>query len=313
MSSIWLVFYINNIYKSNQYKFLKSIRTYNIVIIILLVLRFIYFYVKGNLLYYIEPDLAPAYFEILIFSISIVTIILLYFMLNILLSFLEKSFTKSQNIMVFILGLIISLIFVIKSFFPEYLGSFFNWPNLIIENVFIFNLIVNNLEFLIIIIFYFVWSKKVKSKDKKRISKLFALFYIICNSLSLITLLILRQFSISTIMIFWIIQLLILSLFILAPFLWIKFVFIEYAQKMSRLVDVNSGLQCLYNKYNISKRERDIIELIIDGKGNNEIKETLFISYHTVKNHLSNIYRKLNVNNRHELVHLFIKGRKTES
>jgi len=70
----------------------------------------------------------------------------------------------------------------------------------------------------------------------------------------------------------------------------------------------NVHLNSLYTKYNISAREQEIIQFIIDGKGNNEIKEKLFISYHTVKNHLSNIYRKLNVKNRHELVHLFMKS-----
>jgi len=107
----------------------------------------------------------------------------------------------------------------------------------------------------------------------------------------------------------WAIQLFILFLFILTPFLWIKFVFIKYAQTMSRLINSNVLLESIYNKYNISEREKEIIQLIIDGKGNNKIKEELFISYHTVKNHLSNIYRKLNVKNRHELVHLFMKSR----
>ena len=305
---VWLILYINNTYKLYPYKFLRSIRTYNIVVLILLVLRFSFFYVRENLLLYIEPGLSPIYLNILTFSFSIVTLLLVYLMLNILLNFNDNSFTKSQNIKVFIAGIFITSIYIFTSFFPEETNFSFSWLNTIIKNLFIFNIIVNNLEFIIIISFYFFWSNRINDKDRKRMSKLFALFYIICNSLSLLALLFIMQINMPELL-RWAIQLFILFLFILTPFLWIKFVFIKYAQTMSRLINSNVLLESIYNKYNISEREKEIIQLIIDGKGNNKIKEELFISYHTVKNHLSNIYRKLNVKNRHELVHLFMKSR----
>ena len=305
---VWLIFYIINTYKYYPYKFLKSIITYNIVVLILLVLRFSFFYVRENLLLYIEPGLSPIYLNVLTFSISIVTLLLVYLMLNILLNFSDKSFTKSQNIKAFIAGIFITSIYIFTSFFPEKTNFSFNWLDTIINNVFIFDIIVNNLEFLIIISFYFFWSNRIKDKDSKRISKLFALFYILCNSLSLLALVFIMQINMPQLL-RWAIQLFILFLFILTPFLWIKFVFIKYAQTMSRLMNSNIHLSSLYTKYNVSAREQEIIQFIIDGKGNNEIKEELFISYHTVKNHLSNIYKKLNVKNRHELVHLIIKSR----
>lgn len=303
---VWLIFYINNTYKSYSYKFLKSIRTYNITILILLVLRFSFFYVRENLLLYVEPGLSPIYLKVLTFSISIVSLLLVYLMLNILINFNDKSFTKSKNIKAFIAGIIIISIYIFTSFFPEKTNFSFSWLDTIINNVFIFNIIVNNLEFLIIISFYFFWSNRIKDKDSKRISKSFSLFYILCNSLSLLALVFIMQINMPQLL-RWAIQFFILFLFILTPFLWIKLVFIKYAQTMSRLM--NSNVSSLYPKYNISAREQEIIHFIIDGKGNNEIKEELFISYHTVKNHLSNIYRKLNVKNRHELVHLFMKSR----
>ncbi|MBE9511525.1 MAG: helix-turn-helix transcriptional regulator [Bacteroidetes bacterium] len=303
---VWLILYINNTYKLFPYKFLKSIRTYNILVLILMALRFSFFYVKENLLLYVEPGLSPIYLNVLTFSISIVTLLLVYLMLNILLNFNDKSFTKSQNIKAFIAGIIITSIYIFTSFFPEKTNFSFSWLDNIINNVFIFNIIVNNLEFIIIISFYFFWSNRIEDKDSKRISKSFALFYILCNSLSLLALVFIMQINMPQLL-RWSIQLFILFLFILTPFLWIKFVFIKYAQTMSRLM--NSNVSSLYTKYNISAREQEIIQFLINGKGNNEIKEELFISYHTVKNHLSNIYRKLNVKNRHELVHLFMKSR----
>lgn len=51
-----------------------------------------------------------------------------------------------------------------------------------------------------------------------------------------------------------------------------------------------------------SERERDIIRLLVAGKSNNEIAEVLFLTVGTVKNYLSQIYMKLNVNDRTKAV-----------
>lgn len=48
----------------------------------------------------------------------------------------------------------------------------------------------------------------------------------------------------------------------------------------------------------LSGREREVLKLVADGKANNEIGETLFISPSTVRNHISSILMKLRVDNR---------------
>ena len=48
----------------------------------------------------------------------------------------------------------------------------------------------------------------------------------------------------------------------------------------------------------LTPREREVLKLIAQGLSNGEIASTLFISEHTVKNHVSNIYRKLGDNDR---------------
>ena len=45
------------------------------------------------------------------------------------------------------------------------------------------------------------------------------------------------------------------------------------------------------------------MELILAGKSNKEIEDKLYISSSTVKNHVYNIYRKLNVKSRSQLSH----------
>jgi DNA-binding NarL/FixJ family response regulator len=48
----------------------------------------------------------------------------------------------------------------------------------------------------------------------------------------------------------------------------------------------------------LSKRETEVIRLIVDGMSNKEISSTLVLSEKTVKNHVSRIFSKLNVNAR---------------
>lgn len=52
----------------------------------------------------------------------------------------------------------------------------------------------------------------------------------------------------------------------------------------------------------LSKQERTIKKLILEGKSNKEIANELFISLSTVKTHITNIYGKLKVSNRQELL-----------
>ncbi|MCG8485112.1 MAG: helix-turn-helix transcriptional regulator [Clostridia bacterium] len=55
-------------------------------------------------------------------------------------------------------------------------------------------------------------------------------------------------------------------------------------------------------EYHLTNREWEIIELVMDGFSNQEISDILFISATTVKKHLSNIFKKLNVNSRTQLI-----------
>jgi len=63
----------------------------------------------------------------------------------------------------------------------------------------------------------------------------------------------------------------------------------------------------LMMKYNISKREIEVIDLICEGHTNQEIADKLFISIETVKDHNSRIFQKTDVKNRTQLAKLFLK------
>ena len=52
----------------------------------------------------------------------------------------------------------------------------------------------------------------------------------------------------------------------------------------------------------LTEREREVVSLMAAGATNREIAERLFLSPHTVKEHTSTLYRKLEVRNRAEAV-----------
>ncbi len=53
---------------------------------------------------------------------------------------------------------------------------------------------------------------------------------------------------------------------------------------------------------NLSIREMEILQLIVDGMENNEIAGKLFISIQTVRNHIRHIYEKLHVHSKSQAV-----------
>jgi len=57
------------------------------------------------------------------------------------------------------------------------------------------------------------------------------------------------------------------------------------------------------NKFGLTRREMEVINLLSLGLKNLEISAKLFISEHTVENHLKSIYQKLGVKNRTSLIH----------
>jgi DNA-binding CsgD family transcriptional regulator len=69
-------------------------------------------------------------------------------------------------------------------------------------------------------------------------------------------------------------------------------------------------LDTILNPYQVSKREKEIAGLILVGKSNKEIKNELFISSHTVKNHIYSMYRKLGIRSRGQLINLILESSK---
>lgn len=60
-------------------------------------------------------------------------------------------------------------------------------------------------------------------------------------------------------------------------------------------------------QFNLSVRERDVLDMVARGLTNTEVSQRLNVSVHAVKFHLASIYRKLHVVNRTEAAVIYIR------
>ena len=70
---------------------------------------------------------------------------------------------------------------------------------------------------------------------------------------------------------------------------------------------VGERADSLIASYELTAREQEILRLILQGASNKDIERKLFISASTVRNHIYNIYQKLRVGSRLELINLIGK------
>ena len=69
-------------------------------------------------------------------------------------------------------------------------------------------------------------------------------------------------------------------------------------------MDSDCNLKQFFSVHRISSQEEDIIHLLFEGRSNREIGDVLFISTGTIKNYTSNIYKKIGVKDRLQLINL---------
>ncbi len=58
----------------------------------------------------------------------------------------------------------------------------------------------------------------------------------------------------------------------------------------------------------LTSRQREILEMLVDGKSYKEISSSLFISLETVRTHIKKMYKVLHVNNKAQAISKYLKG-----
>jgi DNA-binding CsgD family transcriptional regulator len=106
----------------------------------------------------------------------------------------------------------------------------------------------------------------------------------------------------------------VLFLFGIFPIFWL----IRYFQPGAILSEIpvasKNVLDGIEKKYNLSRREREVMDLILKGQSNKEIMRVLFLSHGTIRNHTSNLYQKLGVSSRLKLIQFILnRGKNNHS
>ncbi len=74
------------------------------------------------------------------------------------------------------------------------------------------------------------------------------------------------------------------------------------AQVARRVLNMFTQLNAPRWDYQLTDREKEILQLLVEGKTKNQIADTLFLSFHTIDTHIRNIYTKMHVNSRTDAV-----------
>jgi DNA-binding CsgD family transcriptional regulator len=293
-------FYTNQIKKAYAFLYLRPlghfILFFNLMILVLVVAN----YVKTNL-QISSPNQLPLVYWIGDILISYIAAIgLTYSFLRVVRGLEDKRVSSHLRI-----GFAAGIIILASSYgagFALYVqNDDFRWLYETRNAMYLAILLVP-IMFLIILL---IRGRKMDDADRRKIIRPFCYFYLSGFILLFLSLYFHFQFSPFDIAL--------LLLFInLMPFIWFKWFFMKIYGNVFFLTEMKLILNKIADEHHISNREREILELILQGKTNKEIEDMLFISLSTVKNHIYNIYQKLGVKTRGQLVHLILEAQKKQ-
>ena len=153
------------------------------------------------------------------------------------------------------------------------------------------------------LVFLLLRRGAVSEKGRRRIVAAFAFFYLPC-------VVVISAAVAFNLPLEWLVVSILWLLMNLYPVIWCKRYVLKSYGQAAPVAFHGIQLERILDSYALSSREKEILELMLDGRSNKEIKELLFISIHTVRNHIYNIYRKLGVRSRGQLIRLIMEAQK---
>ncbi|OGU57018.1 MAG: hypothetical protein A2V66_05495 [Ignavibacteria bacterium RBG_13_36_8] len=291
-AGVWIVFYIRQVYKSYGNTFLRRLIWVSVLLNLWLLISLMSKYININVTYfYSSTRIAWGYILRHPVSTIIFTGMILTFLLSAAELFGYKVSITTRNIFtgIFIVVLINYLMgFVLYVNNPA--SQWLDYTDIILHTA--------GISITYVALSYLVMFNSQEGNRKYAV-KIFGIFYAI----------VFLPFAAFVFMIPM--KLTILSgLFILSnlfPYFWLRYFFSKYYVDPLRLFSGDGLFDHIVEKYQVSKRESEIMELLLKGKSNKEIERELFISLHTVRNHIHNLYQKLGVNSRGQLINLILE------
>ncbi|OGU55647.1 MAG: hypothetical protein A2V66_10230 [Ignavibacteria bacterium RBG_13_36_8] len=285
------------IYKEYRFEYLRShiymLTGFNVVIFS----NIIESYLKIVVPIEKHPVILHPYFNVILFILPLILIITTYHAFIFIWGLIDKKIPRTVKI----LSYVVALLFIAVQIY-YFITSASVWDTPL--NYFS----AMTIQFL----FYFVWwyllgmvfppARKIKNAGRKKAVELYAGIMLIMGFIYFFLTIAGVYELISMNM-----QMLLLG-FVLLGFFLFPVTFIKWFFKQFR-GDYDSSpkftIDELAEKYSVSRREIEIIKLVLKGKSNKEIAEELFIAPVTVRDHLSKIYKKTNVKTRLQLANIF--------
>lgn len=142
------------------------------------------------------------------------------------------------------------------------------------------------------------YSRKQQEPFKKRFGKIFFILFVIFFPG------IISDTFLSEVTLFRFYPILYCSFSLVLTYQFLRHYHDVRSARAEQLSEVTLPAETFFDHYKISAREKEVIVFIVQGQNNQQIGETLCISLNTVKTHVRNIYQKLKVNSRQELIAL---------
>lgn len=195
------------------------------------------------------------------------------------------------------------LLFAAYIFFNVYGGSIgsVSFHPEIREIIYLFSGIHSGI-FIFAIIYLVLKTRKIKDVKQRKAYRWFYSWYIV---ILIFTLTFLNLSQINSL--FGLFFLPAYMSFHLVPVLFIQFYLQNHYVGNVEEESFNKKMKSVIEKYGISNRETEVIELICKGMTNQEISDSLYISLQTVKDHIHRIFIKTGVRNRVQLTNLLGK------
>lgn len=295
MTGILTISYIYQSYKIYNSSILKFYLLFCLFLNLMLFISLTSLYSSVNILenYLAYKSTTLAY--IITHIVSYFFIIMISFLISVFISLFEITLTRSIKTIIYLGFMVITLSYVI--------GFILRSLNLycILFPILYFSFIgVGHLVLFLFLIFFLIKGFNIKESQKKRIILSFGIFYLIGFAFLLF-----GSFLPNSVKIIF--HPGFMLVFNLAPYMGVKYLILPYLRLSLTKSQGIIILDSLSRKYKISKREREIAELILLGKSNREIQNQLYISLNTVKNHIYHLYQKIGVNSRGQLIHFILK------
>ncbi len=286
----WVIVSLNQYYRTYQRKF---IRTYILFVVFFNIGLVIDLFIKYILTNLVIPG-GKVYDLVFVYAGTSIRLFILtglvYYFLKLILEIRRKNLTRLFRL-IFVSVVSASAASLLSGLVVYSANGSYVWLNLVRKGA----EYCADITLLIFLSVFIVKVRDITEPGIRKALKVFGYFYLGAF---------IFPYS-NTIFHLFILDYFVFSLFLMTnffPLIWFKYYFKLYYPEQEHHSYVKLITADLTEKHGLTRREREILDFIISGKSYKEIAGDLYISYHTVKNHIYNLYQKLGINSRGELL-----------